>query len=116
MKEQVLCVIPEGMSLNGEINCLELVKALYSLKQALRVWKETFDESVCSMGFQLSVLDPDDHCVLVLVYVDDVLVTENSPKLIARTKVISRHAFKLLKAASVLLFLESNFWTVQMKA
>ena len=28
----------------------------------------------------------EDHCVFVLVYVDDVLVTGSSPELIARTK------------------------------
>ncbi|KAG2758576.1 hypothetical protein Pcac1_g29296 [Phytophthora cactorum] len=33
-------------------DCLELVKAIYGLKQASRVWNETFDEFVCSIGFQ----------------------------------------------------------------
>ncbi|KAG3030404.1 hypothetical protein PC121_g24500 [Phytophthora cactorum] len=59
----------------------------------LRVWNETFDEFVCSIGFQVSAFDPclyikvvDGHCVLVLVYVDDVLITGSSPELISRTK------------------------------
>ena len=37
MKEQVFCVIPEGMELEGSFDCLELVKAIYGLKQASRV-------------------------------------------------------------------------------
>ena len=93
MKEQVFCVIPEGVELDGDFDCLELVKAIYGLKQASRVWNETFDEFVCSIGFQVSGFDPclyimtvNGHCAFILVYVDDVLVTGSSPELIARTK------------------------------
>ncbi|KAG2758972.1 hypothetical protein Pcac1_g28949 [Phytophthora cactorum] len=76
MKEQVFCIVPEGVELDSNFDCLELVKAIYGLKQASRVWNETFDEFVCSIGFQVSAFDPclyvkivDGHCVLVLVYV-----------------------------------------------
>ena len=93
MKEQVFCVIPEGVELDSTFDCLELVKAIYGLKQASRVWNETFDEFMCSIGFQVSGFDPclyikivEDQCILVLVYVDDVLVTGSSIDLIARTK------------------------------
>lgn len=93
MKEQVFCVIPEGVEMDDDFDCLELVKAIYGLKQASRVWNETFDEFVCSIGFQVSAFDPclyikvvDGHCVLLLVYVDDVLVTGSSLDLIAQTK------------------------------
>ncbi|KAG2758555.1 hypothetical protein Pcac1_g29318 [Phytophthora cactorum] len=93
MKELVFCAVPEGVDLDGDFDCLELVKAIYGLKQASRVWNETFDEFVCSIGFQVSAFDPclyvkivDGHCVLVLVYVDDVLITGSSPELISRTK------------------------------
>uniref|UniRef100_A0AAV1T4T9 Reverse transcriptase Ty1/copia-type domain-containing protein n=1 Tax=Peronospora matthiolae TaxID=2874970 RepID=A0AAV1T4T9_9STRA len=96
MKEQVFCVIPEGVELDSTFDCLELVKAIYGLKQALRVWNETFTRlltSVCSIGFQVSGFDPclyiktsDGHCVFILVYVDDVLVTGSSLELIAQTK------------------------------
>ncbi|KAG2812911.1 Retrovirus-related Pol polyprotein from transposon TNT 1-94 [Phytophthora cactorum] len=92
MKELVFCAVPEGVDLDGDFDCLELVKAIYGLKQASRVWNETFDEFVCSIGFQVSAFDPclyiefvDGHCVLVLVYVDDVLITGSSPELISRT-------------------------------
>ena len=85
MKEVVYCVVPEGVEFDGNHNCLELVKAIYGLKQASRVWNETFDEFVCSIGFQVSDFDPylyikvtSGQCVLLLVYVDDVLVTGSS--------------------------------------
>ncbi|KAG2758595.1 Retrovirus-related Pol polyprotein from transposon TNT 1-94 [Phytophthora cactorum] len=77
MKELVFCAVPEGVDLDGDFDCLELVKAIYGLKQASRVWNETFDEFVCSIGFQVSAFDPclyikvvDGHCVLVVSPVD----------------------------------------------
>ena len=54
MKEQVFCVIPEGVEVDDDVNCLELVKAIYGLKQASRVWNETFNEFRRSIGFQVS--------------------------------------------------------------
>uniref|UniRef100_H3GNZ2 Integrase catalytic domain-containing protein n=1 Tax=Phytophthora ramorum TaxID=164328 RepID=H3GNZ2_PHYRM len=93
MNELVFCVVPEDVELDDDIDCLELVKAIYGLKQASRVWNETFNEFMCSIDFQVSAFDPclyskvvDGHCVLVLVYVDDVLITGSSPELIAPTK------------------------------
>ena len=102
MKEKVYCVVPEGVEMDGDFDCLELVKAIYGLKQASRVWNETFDEFVCSIGFEVSAFDPclyikvvDGHCVLVLVYVDDVLVTGSSLELIAQTKADLKTRFEM---------------------
>uniref|UniRef100_H3HA46 Integrase catalytic domain-containing protein n=1 Tax=Phytophthora ramorum TaxID=164328 RepID=H3HA46_PHYRM len=102
MKEVVFCVVPEGVELDGGFDCLELVKAIYGLKQASRVWNETFDEFMCSIGFQVSAFDPclyikvvDGQCVLVLVYVDDVLITGSSHELIARTKTDLKTRFEM---------------------
>ncbi|KAG2958598.1 hypothetical protein PC119_g26969 [Phytophthora cactorum] len=82
MKEQVFCIVPEGVELDGNFDCLELF--------------------VCSIGFQVSAFDPclyvkivDGHCVLVLVYVDDVLITGSSPELIARTKTDLKTRFEM---------------------
>ena len=102
MKEVVHCVVPEGVELDKVFDCLELVKPIYGLKQASRVWNETFDEFVCSIGFQISAFDPclyikivEGHCVLLLVYVDDVLVTGSSTELIARTKIDLKGRFEM---------------------
>uniref|UniRef100_A0AAV1TTC4 Reverse transcriptase Ty1/copia-type domain-containing protein n=1 Tax=Peronospora matthiolae TaxID=2874970 RepID=A0AAV1TTC4_9STRA len=92
-EEQVFCAIPEGIEVDEDFDCFELVKAIYGPKQASRVWNETFHEFVCSTGFQVSDFDPclylkitSGECVLLLVYVDDVLVTGSSTELIMRTK------------------------------
>uniref|UniRef100_A0AAV1TGV8 Reverse transcriptase Ty1/copia-type domain-containing protein n=1 Tax=Peronospora matthiolae TaxID=2874970 RepID=A0AAV1TGV8_9STRA len=93
MKEKVFCSIPEGVEVDEDFDCFELVKAIYGLKQASRLWNETFHEFVCSIGFQVFDFDPclylkitSGECVLLLVYVDDVLVTGRSTELIMRTK------------------------------
>uniref|UniRef100_A0AAV1VDY6 Polyprotein n=2 Tax=Peronospora matthiolae TaxID=2874970 RepID=A0AAV1VDY6_9STRA len=52
MKEKVFCAVPEGVRMEGDFDCLELIKAIYGLKQASRVWNETFDEFIRSIGFQ----------------------------------------------------------------
>ena len=79
--------------MDSDFDCLKLLKAIYGLKQFTRVQNETFDDFVCSIGFLLSALDPclyiivvDSHCVLLLVYIDDVLVTGSSLELSAKTK------------------------------
>ena len=102
MKEQVICAVPEGVDLDAKFDCLELIKAIYGLKQASRVWNETFDEFVRSIGFQVSAFDPclyikvaNGHCVLVLVYVDDVLITGSSLELISRTKTDLKTRFEM---------------------
>uniref|UniRef100_A0AAV1VJB1 Reverse transcriptase Ty1/copia-type domain-containing protein n=1 Tax=Peronospora matthiolae TaxID=2874970 RepID=A0AAV1VJB1_9STRA len=93
MKEKVFCAIPEGVEVDEDFDCFELLKAIYGLKQASRARNETFHEFVCSIGFQVSDFDPclylkitSGECVLLLVYVDDVLVTGSSTELIMRTK------------------------------
>ncbi len=88
MKEVVFIHVPEGMAVDGASDCLQLLKAIYGLKQPSRVWNETFDKFVCSLGFEVPKFDPclyikcvDGQCVFLLVYVDDVLVTGSSPEL-----------------------------------
>ncbi|KAF1313360.1 Copia protein, partial [Globisporangium splendens] len=43
--ELAYILIPEGMEVDDKFDCLELLKSIYGLKQASRVWNETFDDS-----------------------------------------------------------------------
>uniref|UniRef100_A0AAV1VDR1 Integrase catalytic domain-containing protein n=1 Tax=Peronospora matthiolae TaxID=2874970 RepID=A0AAV1VDR1_9STRA len=63
MKEKVFCAIPEGVEVDEDFDCFELVKAIYGLNKHRA-----------------------GECVLLLVYVDDVLVTGSSAELIIRIK------------------------------
>ena len=40
MKELVCILVPEGMDVEGDVDCLELLKSICGLKQASRVWTE----------------------------------------------------------------------------
>lgn len=73
MKELVHLAVPEGVKLDDGFDCLELKKAIYGLKQASRVWNETFDRFVRFIDFQVSAFYPciyrkkkAGHCVLLL--------------------------------------------------
>ncbi|KAG2758611.1 hypothetical protein Pcac1_g29259 [Phytophthora cactorum] len=102
MKEQVFCIVPEGVELDGNFDCLELVKAIYGPQASFARVDETFDEFRVLYRLPMSAFDPclyikvvDGHCVLVLVYVDDVLITGSSPELIARTKTDLKTRFEM---------------------
>ncbi|KAM0984150.1 hypothetical protein ACFX14_011746 [Malus domestica] len=67
----------------------KLQKSLYGLKQAPRAWNERFTSFLPSFGFQVSLADPSlfvqqsSHgTVLLLLYVDDVILTGSSSQLI----------------------------------
>ncbi|KAF1328882.1 Integrase catalytic core protein, partial [Globisporangium splendens] len=102
MAELVFIPIPEGIEVDDKFDCLELLKAICGLKQASRVWNETFDEYVRIIGFVVSKFDPclcikcvAGHCVLLLVYVDDLIVTGSSSDLIAEAKSQLKQCFEM---------------------
>ena len=64
--------------------CCKLNKALYGLKQASRQWNILLDSKLQGVGLTASVAEPciyfinqNDTFILVLVYVDDILITGN---------------------------------------
>ena len=61
-------------------------KAIYGLKQALRAWFDSFTFELFHLDFHSSFLDSnlfilhhDSFVVYLLLYVDDIIVTRNSP-------------------------------------
>jgi Reverse transcriptase (RNA-dependent DNA polymerase) len=61
--------------------CL-LHKSLYSLKQATKAWFQKLSDCLVHFDFKLSCYDPSlflshsqGHTTLILVYVDDIIVT-----------------------------------------
>lgn len=62
---------------------------IYSLKQAPRVWFEKLSDHFITLGFKCSNFDSSlfvmrttSACLYILVYVDDILVTGSSSRLI----------------------------------
>jgi len=63
-----------------------LHKALYGLRQSSRAWHQRIDTYLISIGLQPCSADPSlyvchdgDSIVLLIIYVDDLLLTGNQP-------------------------------------
>jgi hypothetical protein len=91
LKEEVYLTQPKGFVKSGQEHLVcKLKKALYGLKQAPRSWYEKIDAFFLQHGFMRSKSDPNlytkfdekAHVVLISLYVDDLIITGNSDKLI----------------------------------
>ena len=84
IKEEVYIEQPQGFELEDrKSHVCKLKKALYGLKQAPRAWYGQIDSFLMSLGFTKSKADSNlyfkvmnDEPVVLLIYVDDLLLTE----------------------------------------
>ena len=79
---------PEFGSRQGTV--IKVVCALYALKSSGASWRAVFNTTICDMGFEPSIADPDvyrrafsnpcgfKYYEYVLVYVDDVLIISHA--------------------------------------
>nr|KYP72463.1 Retrovirus-related Pol polyprotein from transposon TNT 1-94 [Cajanus cajan] len=83
LEEEIYMNQPEGFIEPGmENKVCKLVKSLYGLKQAPKQWHDKFDQVVSSYGFQFNNSDKcvyvkqfdDNSCVILCLYVDDILI------------------------------------------
>jgi transposase InsO family protein len=84
LEEDVYMSLPPGYGTQGEIRVCHLQKSLYGLKQASRNWYSKLSTVLLSAGFKQSQADHSlftrqsgSTILVVLVYVDDLLVTGN---------------------------------------
>lgn len=80
----------------------KLHKALYGLKQAPRAWRARFSQFVISRGFKvcqtetsLFVRYDKNSFTILLVYVDDILLTGNDKTFITHHSTISLFTFSV---------------------
>ncbi|GJY65189.1 putative RNA-directed DNA polymerase [Tanacetum coccineum] len=85
LEEDVYMSIPEGYSDQGDKRVCKLVKSLYGLKQAPSKWNEKLTSLLIENGFKQSLNDfslfvknDKDVMLILLVYVDDIIVTGNN--------------------------------------
>src|SRR5581483_12490544 len=101
LSEEVYMTPPPGVSLPSGHVC-RLRKALYGLKQAPRAWFEKFSNMVLSSGFSASNYDSGlftrttaSGSILLLLYVDDMIITGDDSIGIASLKQSLSSSFEM---------------------
>lgn len=77
-------VLPCGYHNKNDNRVCRLLKSLYGLKQAPRKWNEMLGASLISFGFKQSLNDYSmfvknvaKSVIILLIYVDDIILTRN---------------------------------------
>lgn len=103
LQEEVYVAQPPGFVVAGqEHKVLRLDKALYGLRQAPRAWNAKLDQTLSTLGFKHSDCEHAVYArghgaarLLVGVYVDDLVITDNNLDEIARFKQEMQASFKM---------------------
>ncbi|MCO5553375.1 hypothetical protein L7F22_006896 [Adiantum nelumboides] len=103
LKEEVYVSQPPGFEVsNEEHKVCKLIKALYGLKQAPRAWYRRIDDFLKSIGFSKSysdsnvyVLRQDNFIVIIILYVDDLIITGGNEDQIHHTKEQLKSEFEM---------------------
>ena len=85
---------PEGCVVPGkEKKVYKLVKSLYGLKQAPKQWHNKFDHVLVTNGYSINDFDKciynkyeDNTCVVICLYVDDMLIFGTNLEVVCETK------------------------------
>ena len=92
LSEEVYMRPPPGLACSSGLVC-RLRRALYGLKQSPRAWYERFQDAVLLIGFQPSMHDSalfirrtSHGLVLLLLYVDDMIITGSDSDAISEVK------------------------------
>ena len=87
-------------------------KALYGLKQAPRAWNNRFSLHLQSIGFEISkanhslyVRKIDARLVIIVVYVDDVIITGDCEEDINQVKRLWKDEFDMKDLVELMYFL-----------
>ncbi|CAM8985469.1 unnamed protein product [Rhodiola kirilowii] len=114
LEEEVYMKLPPGYfkaeRSNGKV--CKLTKSLYGLKQVPRQWFSKFTEALLEFGFQQSLndyslftLQDGSHFTILLVFVDDVLLTGTSLSLIDKIKSFIHDKFRIKDLGTLKYFL-----------
>ncbi|XP_075103372.1 uncharacterized protein LOC142177986 [Nicotiana tabacum] len=115
--DEIYMTLPQGFQSQGESRpACRLLKSLYGLKQAPRQWNTKLLEALISFRF---IQSQHDHSlfvqgigsciVVVLVYVDDMLITGPNLRLVEETKATLQKIFKVKDLGELKYFLGLEF-------
>jgi Reverse transcriptase (RNA-dependent DNA polymerase) len=114
LTEQVLMTQPPGFidPDHPDYVCL-LSKALYELKQSSRAWFTKLSSVFLTIGFAASNYDPSlfishshDHTTMLLIYVNDILITRSNPSHVNQCISHLHNAFSLKYFRPIRYFLD----------
>src|SRR5713101_1599000 len=101
LTEEIYMQQPQGFSTNPSLVC-RLRKSLYGLKQAPRAWYAKIDSFLLSLNFFRCKSDPNVYLksingslMIIVLYVDDLLITGSSKDEIASLKGAMNQAFSM---------------------
>ena len=113
LDEEIYMEQPKGFNVPGQTKKVcRLVKSLYGLKQAPKQWHEKFDSLMMSNGFKINECDKcvyvkntNNGCVIICLYVDDLLIKGSNDDIIQATKRMLNNKFDMkdLGVADVIL-------------
>lgn len=105
-------VPPPGYKVSHSNQVCKLVKSLYGLKQASRQWNFKLTASLLSLGYKQSKSDyslfvkhDSPHLTILLIYVDDIVLTGDDLAEIERVKLHLDTAFKIKDLGDLRYFL-----------
>nr|XP_016510923.1 PREDICTED: uncharacterized protein LOC107828175 [Nicotiana tabacum] len=115
--EEVYIHIPQGFASHGESKKVcKLYKSLYRLKQAPRQWNMKLTEVLLQMGFKQShydytlfIREANGDAVIILMYLDDLLITGNNDKSLHDTRTQLQKKFKMKDLGELKNFLAIEF-------
>ena len=128
LQEEVYMMQPEGYEDNAHPDFVcRLRKALYGLKQAPKAWSDKIGQYLVTIGFQISNSDfslyvkrTNRGIVLVVIYVDDLIITGDSDADINEVKLLLKQKFEMKDLGELRYFLgievirsPSGIWLLQ---
>lgn len=117
--EEVYMQLPQGFHHEEKKEApkvCKLIKSLYGLKQASRQWNVKLTNALLAADFTQSHLDyslmtkkTSKGVVIVLIYVDDLLITGSNAQLIEEAKQVLKDNFKIKDLGPLRYFLDIEF-------
>ncbi|XP_073112088.1 uncharacterized protein [Elaeis guineensis] len=103
LQEEVYMDVPSGFATTQIVGKVcQLRRSLYGLKQSPHAWFDRFRQAIIQIGYKQSNADHTlffrhnkDKIAVLIVYVDDIVVTENDSEEIAHLKAQLAQAFEV---------------------
>ena len=112
LDEEVYMTIPPGFEKSNKGQVCKLMKSLYGLKQSPRAWFDRFTTEIKRQGYQQA---QSDHTMffyygkgkrtILIVYVDDIVITGEDPQEIERIKSEMAKSFEVKDLGQMRYFL-----------